>query len=430
MNKLTYLTEQHYINKSHPYFKDCDNYAWLSKNLYNSILYIYRQEYFRAKSTAEKPIYPHDCNLIKRCITEKNPDYYALNTKVAQWTIKTVSSDWFNWLKALKAYWQNFSKFKAIPKMPNYADKETGRKLVRITSQAISRGKHMKAGFIRPAGTKWLLPFQNKGKQVKEVKIVPVSKYLYKIDITYLQEQKCEVIPDENGEVAVASCDLGVNNLAAVVIRKGEESQGILIDGSPLKHINQCYNKEIAKLQSLLEQGKHKSLQITKLFQRRRNKITDYMHKASAFLVDLLYKNHVAKFVIGKNDGWKQDINLGDRNNQNFVQIPFNKFIQMLQYKAALNGIEVILTEEAYTSQASSVDQDQLFCFGEKPDDFKFSGIRRHRGLYVTKDKLHINADMNGAVNIMRKVIRDIEQSVSWIRGCVVSPIKYSIALG
>lgn len=428
MSELMYLTEQHYINKSHPYFKDCDNLAWLSKNLYNSVLYIFRLEYFRAEKAKDKASYPHYSDINKRFITVKNPDYYAMNTKMAQWTIRNACNDWYSWLKAIKAYWKDPSKFKAKPGIPNYADKETGRKTVILTPQAVSR-LPLREGFIRPAGTEWMLPYQNKGKKIQEVRIVPVSKYLYKVAIVYLQAP-CDVIPDENGEVSIASCDLGVNNLAAVAIRKGEYSKGILINGLPLKQINQWYNREIAKLHSLLEHNKHTSLKIIRLYQRRRNKITDYMHKASTMLVNILQDNHVAKFVIGKNDGWKQDINLGDKNNQNFVQVPFNKFIHMVTYKANLKGIEVVLTEEAYTSQASSVDQDQLFCFGDKPDNFNFSGQRKHRGLYITKDKLHINADMNGAVNIMRKVIQDVEQSVSWIRGCVVSPVKYSIALG
>lgn len=419
-----HLVEQHIINKDHPYFKDCDKYCLLSKNIANSVIYQYRQAVFAAKQTDTKIKHKSYETLNKEFIIAHNDDYYAMNTKISQQSIKTAVTEWFNWLRAIKAYWRDSSKFKAKPAMPGYKSSINGRKVVKFTPQAVARGPLLEQGFIRPTGTDWLLPYQNKGKKIQEVRIVPRSKHVYVVEIVYLAPPRGQVIPTTDGEVFIAGIDLGVNNLAAVAITSGK---GFLFDGKSIKYINQLYNKVIAEATSKLEDKKHKSRYIENLWNRRSNRLKDILHKISTELVSLLHKEHVAKIIIGNNKDWKQDVNLGKRNNQNFVQIPFEKFISMITYKAKLLGIEVQVTEEAYTSQASSLDSDQLFCLGAKPDDYSFSGKRKGRN-YISKDGVHLHADMNGAVNMIRKVISD--PIGSWIRGCVVSPIKWSVSLG
>lgn len=338
-----------------------------------------------------------------------------MNTKVAQLIIKNATTNWFSYLKALKAYYRNKSKFSGKPKIPNYQDK-TGRKTTFFNIQSIS-SKYLKDGFIRPSGTEWMIPYQNKGKPIKEVRVVPKLNY-FNIEIVYELVSDMQVQPDSDGSFNTASIDLGINNLASMAISNGK---GIIFNGKPLKHINQFYNKEIAKYKSYLGKGIHTSNHIRSLFTRRNDKIKHHMHNISKQIVNVLLENNVDKLIIGKNDGWKQETLIGKRNNQNFQSIPFNMFIGMLKYKCGMVGIEVVVTEEAYTSKASCIDMDQLFSFGNKPYKYNFSGKRVYRGLYISKNAIHMNADMNGAINIMRKVIQD-QFDWSWIRGCVVSP--------
>ena len=410
-----YLTETHRINKKHPYYKDCIRITSLSKNLYNAVLYQYRKLYFDNKYNNTPITYPSFPEIASQFVISKQPDYYAMNTKVAQLIIKNATTNWFSYLKALKSYHRNKSKFSGKPKIPTYKDK-TGRHTTFFNIQSIS-SKYLKDGYIRPSGTEWMLHFQNECKPIKEVRIVPKLNH-FNVEIVYEAQSDVQVQPDIHGSFNTASIDLGVNNLASMAISNGN---GIIFDGKPLKHINQFYNKEISKYKSFLSKNTYTSNHIRSLFTRRNDKIKHYMHNISKQIVQVLLDNNVDKLIIGKNDGWKQETRIGKRNNQNFQSIPFNIFIDILKYKCDMVGIDVIITEEAYTSKASSIDADQLFMFGEKPDDYNFSGKRVYRGLYVSGDGIHMNADMNGAINIMRKVIRD-QFDWSWIRGCVVNP--------
>ena len=184
----------------------------------------------------------------------------------------------------------------------------------------------------------------------------------------------------------------------------------IIINGRPLKSINQYANKKNAEFRSYLENGDGKYRdKLNKLWLKRNNKITDYMHKASTFIVNQLVSKSISKLVIGKNKFWKQDINIGKRNNQNFVSMPFLTFIDMLEYKCKLKGIEVVYQEESYTSKASFLNEDFIPTFTRDSVDlkkYKFSGTRIHRGLYkIKRKKIYINADVNGSLNILRKYL-------------------------
>ncbi|HZR38922.1 MAG TPA: transposase, partial [Ktedonobacteraceae bacterium] len=181
----------------------------------------------------------------------------------------------------------------------------------------------------------------------------------------------------------------------------------VLVNGRPLKSVNQYYNKRRAELQSKLRcTGTTKRME--RLTTRRNRRIEHYLHTASWWIIDDLVAHGIGTLVIGKNDGWKQEANMGKRTNQNFVQIPHARFIQMLSYKAELVGIRVIITEESYTSKASFLDRDEIPVYNPhqaaKP---KFSGKRTHRGLYRAKDGTLINADCNASLNIIRKVAPD-----------------------
>ena len=197
----------------------------------------------------------------------------------------------------------------------------------------------------------------------------------------------------------VAAIDLGVNNLATVVTNDGDNP--ILISGRKIKSINQYYNKITSKKKSLLPYNVFTSKALHRLWLKRNNKISYEIHKITKFLANYFDERDVSKVIIGNNSGWKNGINIGKRNNQNFVNIPYTKFINQLTYKCNLLGITVIVREESYTSKASFLDYDEIPNYKDEVIP-KFSGKRIKRGAYKSKTRI-INADVNGAYNTMVK---------------------------
>ncbi len=230
------------------------------------------------------------------------------------------------------------------------------------------------------------------------MRIVPKSGF-YVVEVIYEPKPN----PSAVDPAWVAGIDVGMNNLAALTSNK-PGFLPILVNGRGIKSTNQFYNKRLAQLQQALgHRGFTREMQA--LTTRHTRRIDHDLHHASRFLIDVLIADGIGTLVIGKNDGWKQEINLGARTNQQFVHIPHARFIQMLTYKAERAAIKVILTEESYTSQASFVDRDPLPTYQKgKATKHQFSGKRITRGLYRTKDGRLINADLNGAGNIVRKV--------------------------
>ena len=224
--------------------------------------------------------------------------------------------------------------------------------------------------------------------------------------------------PDNKNYAAI---DLGVSNLATAT---SNVIPSFIINGRPVKSINQYYNKKKAVLQSKLTNSKT-SKRIDRLGQKRHNKIRDYFHKSSSYIVNQLDSNHINTLIIGKNKGWKQDIKLGTENNQKKItSIPFNQFIQMLQYKCRLKGINVIIREESYTSKSSFLDRDPIPNLKDTNIP-NFSGTRIHRGLYRSKKGI-LNSDVNGSLNILRKEVGDVIYNQP-IEGLVFNPIRISI---
>jgi putative transposase len=252
-----------------------------------------------------------------------------------------INQIYSNYFKALKSYFNDPTKFTAKPKQPKYKQKKTGRNIVTFPKEALS---FKKKGFIKLASTDILIHTKLKRNEVKEVRIIPNINY-YTIEIVYEQKEQPKI--ESNSFVGL---DLGVNNLISLA-SNDLAIKPILINGRPVKSINQFYNKQVATFKSQLPKGVKTSKKIKALSRKRKNKINDYFHKSTKFLVDYLLTNKISKVVIGHNENWKQEINLGKRNNQNFVYIPFNNLINMLKYKCQLNGIEVIIREESYTSK-------------------------------------------------------------------------------
>jgi putative transposase len=184
-------------------------------------------------------------------------------------------------------------------------------------------------------------------------------------------------------------------------------STPIIVKGGPVKSINQYFNKWRAKLMSNKDKQhyKHWTRRLKKLSLDRYNKLHDIFHRVSKCIVDHCVKYDIGTIVIGYNPTWKQEANMGRRNNQNFVSIPFWTFINKIQYKAELIGIEVILMDESYTTKCSFLDREKIGWH------YKYKGVRfgKKRGLFRASDGRVINADVNGAFNIMRKAIPDVE---------------------
>lgn len=198
----------------------------------------------------------------------------------------------------------------------------------------------------------------------------------------------------------IAAADLGTNNLVAITANV-PGFQPVLINGRPLKSVNQFYNMRRAQIQSASNLST--SLRLKHFTTRRNHIVKDYRHRASTFVINLLADAGINKLVLGKNKGWKNRVNIGSSHNQNFVFIPHAQFIEMLKYKGSQRGIEVIVQEESYTSKASFLDRDPIPTYQQKPDGWKPSGRRVKRGLYVTKNGIALNADVNGSYNILVK---------------------------
>ena len=375
------LTERHFIKKSNPLYKELDKMCFLSKNLYNQALYRIRQHYFSTKE------YLNYYSNVTQLTKEKQSDYTALPAKVAQWVVKQVDQNFRSFFASLKS-----KKVNHKVSIPKYLEKNS-RYILTFTNQAIS-GKELKLGYLKFSGCSCRIKFVH--TDVRQVRVIPKNT-LFIIEVIYNVDEKQHY---DNGNYV--GIDIGLNNLAAV---GGNKINPVLINGRPLKSINQFYNKELAKLKSRQDTCKNKNVnsnKIRKLTQKRNNKIKDYLHKASRKLVNHLVSNSVSKIVIGHNKNWKQDINLGKSTNQKFVQIPFNMFIQMVTYKSQLEGIEVVTREESYTSKCSFLDNEEI-CKHET-----YKGKRIKRGLFRSYDGRLINADLNGALNILRKEIPNV----------------------
>lgn len=400
------LVEKHIIKPNHKFFTECDNLAIRSKNLYNQGLYNVRQYYFENKLYLD---YVKNYHVTKLC-----ESYKSLPAKVSNQTLKLVDQNFKSFFGLLKTEG-------CIAKIPKYLDKINGRYLVKYEKQSLGLREFKKTGKLLLSQTNINVQTNlTDWNSIKEVRIVPRMGY-YVIEVVYEKiEKTCK------GNV-ICAIDHGLNNLSTITFNNGV--QPIIINGRPLKSLNQYYNKKRSKLKSELElkQKKKSSKRLTNLDNKRNNKINDYLHKASRVLVNQLVSNNVGTLVIGKNIGQKQDSNMGKRNNQNFVQAPIFRFLDMLSYKARLEGIKVVWQEESYTSKASFLNLDEIPIF-RKGDitDYKFSGYRVYRGLYkVKKSNKVINADVNGSYNILRKAIPNV--FADGIEGFAVNPIKLKV---
>ena len=405
------LVERHIIKKNHRFYAEIDRLCFLSKNLYNYANYLCRQSFIFENT------YRNYYDIQKTL--QSQLDYQAMPAKVSQQVLMILDRNWISFKESNLAYKETPSKFKARPRLPGYKHKIKGRNVVVYTAQAISK-KQLKQGIINPSKTAIYLKTKVEPSKIKQVLLVPRLNH-YVIEVIY-EAEKQQYELEEN---SYASIDIGLNNLATLTFNQAGRKP-LLINGKPLKSINQYYNKVKSELQSIL--GENKSSQkLKKLCNKREFNINDYLHKASRLIINTLINQKIGTLIIGHNTDWKQKINLGKRNNQNFVSIPYNKFIEMLSYKAEMVGIKIIITEESYTSKASFLDNDPLPVYqkGQK-NQVTFSGKRINRGLYRTGKRKLINADVNGSLNIMRKAVPNAFGH--GIEGVVVHPVRVTPA--
>ncbi len=326
------LTERHIIKSTSHRFALIDELAFKSKNLYNAANYVIRQSFIYGWGYI-------NYNEMNR-LMKYHQAYKALPAKVSQQILMILDKNWKSFFEAVKAYKADSSKFTGRPKLPKYKDKAKGRNILVYTIQAISTTQ-LRKGIIKLSGTELLIKTQINPEGICQVRLVPKCDS-YAIEVIY-DEPESTV---SNGN-SVASIDLGLDNLVALTSNQPGFIP-LLINGRPLKSINQFYNKRKAQLQSQLKGSRKISPRIQRLTRCRHQKVDNYLHHTSRLIVDHLVAKQIGTLVIGKNAQWKTEIDLGKQTNQNFVSIPHARLIEMLEYKTRLVGIKVIVQEESY----------------------------------------------------------------------------------
>ena len=378
-----------------------------------------RQYYF-----AEGEFLKYEKNYV---LLKDSPNYRSLNSNMAQQILKEVDGSFKSFFGLLKLAKQGKYAFKDW-KLPHYLPKDGYTTLV--------------IGFVRLNGNKLILPFSNSfkkshlpveitippillDKKVKEIRIIPKAKARF-FEIQYVYEAECSQ-RNLNTNNALA-LDLGVNNLVTAVSSTGKT---FIIDGRRLKSINQWFNKENARLQSIKDKqhfGKRTTNRQKAIVRVRNNKVNDYMNKTACRIINYCIANNIGTLVAGYNETFQRSSRIGKQNNQNFVNIPYGQLRGKLEYLCELNGIVFVKQEESYTSKASFWDKDDIPVYNaDNPKEYQFSGRRVHRGLYKTASGKTLNADVNGALNIMRKS-SVVDMNILYGRGEVDTPVRIRIA--
>ena len=415
-----YLTvKQQVKHLSKEDYKSLRELCHIAKNLTNEAIYNVRQYYFTEGKFLK---YEKNYTLIK-----SSPNYKALNSNMAQQILKEVDDSFKSFFGLLKLAKQGKYAFKDC-KLPHYFPKDGYTTLV--------------IGFVRLNGNKLMLPFSNSfkknhkaveitippillDKKVKEIRIIPKANARF-FEIQYIYKTDC--IQRNLNQSNALALDLGINNLVTAVSNTGKS---FIIDGRKLKSINQWFNKENARLQSIKDKqhfGKKSTNRQKAIVRNRNNKVNDYMNKTASTIIDYCISNDIGTLIAGYNVTFQRNSHMGKQNNQNFVNIPYGHLRDKLSYLCELNGIVYIEQEESYTSKASFWDNDNIPVYNnDNPKEYEFSGSRIHRGLYKTAGGKVLNADINGALNIMRKS-RVVDLKVLYSRGEVDTPVRIRIA--
>ena len=413
-----YLTlKQQVKHLSKKEFRNLKYLSHIAKNLTNEAIYNIRQYYFNKKKHLS---YNENYKMLKN-----SENYKKLNSNMAQQILKEVDGSFKSFFGLLKLAKNGQYDNKKI-KLPKYLAKDGFTTLV--------------IGFVRLKDDILIVPYSNsfkkthqevkiklppvlKGKKIKEIRIIPKQHSRY-FEIQYIY--KVEEVQRELNKENALGIDLGIDNLCTCVTNNGAS---FIIDGRKLKSINQYYNKTNAKLQSIKDKQKIEctTLRQKRITRKRNNRIEDYLSKAARTIVNYCLNNDIGKLVLGYNEDFQRNSNIGSINNQNFVNIPYGKLRDKLIYLCKLYGIEFKLQEESYTSKASFFDGDEIPIYDkENSQEYVFSGKRIKRGLYQTSTGKLINADCNGALNILRKS-KVVDLSILYNRGELNTPKRIRV---
>lgn len=404
--------EKYVIKKSHPYYNMFCEYTHLAKNLYNHANYLVRNEFTETGKWLRSQ---HLDKILKEDL--EFPDYRNMPAaQSAQQVLHLLDNSWKSFFKSIKDWSKNKDKYSGKPKLPKYKPKD-GKMILPLTNQQVrQKGDflHFPKSFCGFTVKPRCITLDNFEK-INQVRVVPKGQS-FCLEVVYSVSVESELRSD-NGRYM--SIDLGLDNLATVVTNTGLNP--IIVNGKGLKSNNQYYNKKKAHYQSIAKQMNNQQYtnRLYRLTQKRNLKVEDYLHKVSRYIVDFALENQINTIIIGNNKNWKQSSSLGKVTNQAFVSVPHQKLIDKICYKAELRGIQVILTEESYTSGTSFLDN-------ELPEKFYYNKKRRvKRGLFVSNKGIKINADVNAAFQIMKKVFPNV--FTDGIEGVVLHPVRVGI---
>ena len=405
--------EKHLIKQNNSYYPMFCDFAHKSKNLYNHANFLVRNEFIKN----DKWLRYGEMDKILKADLEFDDYKQMPAAQSAQQILRLLEKDWKSFFAAIKDWNNHKDKYLGRPKLPKYKSKD-GKHILILTNQNVK----IKDGILCfPETFKGFTlnpQFLNKDNFVsfQQVRFVPGYKS-FTVELVYNIEVPDALLPDNGRYLSV---DIGLDNLATVVNNVGDKP--IVINGKGLKSINKYYNKQISHYREVAKRMNNKDYtnRMNSLTLKRNHKIDDYMHKASKYLIDYALENDFNTIVIGNNKNWKQESSMSKRVNQSFVGIPHMRFIEMVQYKAQNVGLNAILTEESYTSGTSFLDN-------EEPIKTNYDKSRRvQRGLFVSNNGTKINADVNGAYQIMRKVFPKV--NADGIQGVALHPIRVSVA--
>lgn len=393
----------------------------IAKNLTNQAIYNVRQHYFQEKQYLRYEANYHEL---------KNSDNYRLlNSNMAQQTLKNVDAMFKSFFALIKLAKKGKYNFKHT-RLPNYLPRNSYSNLI-IAQFKIKDDNILTIPYSNTFKKKHevnkiqiKIPKVLEDKKIKEIQIIPkFNARFFEIQYTYeIQEENIKL--DTNNALVI---DLGVNNLCTCVTSTGKS---FIMDGRKLKSINQFFNKKNAKLQSIKDKQniKRQTKQQYLISRKRKNRVDDYINKACRYVINYCLANDIGTLVIGYNQSFQNKTNLGKKNNQIFIQLPFGRIREKLEYLCKRYNINYILQEESYTSKASFFDNDELPIYNaDNPQTYEFSGKRIKRGLYQTKNNYRFNADCNGALNILRKS-KAVDISVLCCRGELDTPKRIRIS--
>ena len=399
--------EQQMIKKTHPLWKTIDEMCFHSKNLYNEVNYTIRQEFI----SNNKYIGYYDMN--KEFKTHDN--YKLAMSQPANCTLRLLEKNWKSYFSAIKDWKQHKDKYLGMPKLPKYLKKD-GRFIWCIPNNTCFIKENGKLHFAIRKMQTYDWKTNVKGRLI-QVRFVPKSNF-YMMEIVY--ETEVIDIPSDFKSERIASIDLGVDNFITMTNNIG--IQPIIINGKGIKSINQFYNKQRAKMQSELKirHDKFTSNKFIAMTNKRNRRIKNYIHCTSKHIVEYCKQNNIDTLVCGINKEWKQESSMSKVNNQKFITIPYDMLISQLTYKCQNYRIKFITNEESYTSGTSFLD-------GELPIKDNYNKSRRvQRGLFQASNRL-INSDVNGSLQIMKKVFPDAFNECYGIEG-ILTPIVISVA--